>query len=172
MFASSSDDELDELLQKVQLDEPDLDGTGLQHRVSTLSTAPSVDSTAGGSSSSPLQPSYPGFTPVLSTQGRRGLYRGGFNLKVVQAKMTWQSAGHPDFLKLGQTFITLSESTANIHHVTTAVKAEFRHGYVLVTADGLEVRDSTGLGVCSIMAASKTSVMYIFFTSLIPCLQA
>ena len=92
--------------------------------------------------------------------------------EVIQAKTTWQSAGHSDFLKLGQTFITLSESTANIHHVTMVVKAEIGDEYV---ADGLEVHDSTGTwGMFNYGCEENYRVMYtyILFTSIIPCLQA
>ena len=84
------------------------------------------------------------------------------------------NSGSSGFPKVGQTFITLTESTANIQHVTTAVKAEFGDEYVLVTADGLEVRDSTGTrGTFNYGCERNYSVMYILFTSLqIPCLQA
>ena len=42
-------------------------------------------------------------------------------------------------------FFSLQEfESFSVNHVTTAVKAEFGDEYVLVTTDGLEVRDSTG----------------------------
>ena len=62
----------------------------------------------------------------------------------MQAEISCFSAGHPKFCRVGQMFIPLSESTANIHHVTLAVKAEFGNEYVVVTADSLQVRDSAG----------------------------
>ena len=90
-----------------------------------------------------MRPTYPGFTLVISSQ-RRAANGGGYSLKVVQAWISCISAGCPQFQKLGQTFIVLSESTANIHHVTSAVKTEFGEEHVVITADDLEVWDSSG----------------------------
>ena len=50
----------------------------------------------------------------------------------------------PKFKKLGQTFLELTETMANVLHITAAVQWEFGDVYVVVTADGLEVKDSSG----------------------------
>ena len=108
-------------------------------------TGPStITLSTGNSSTRSSSPSYPGFTPVVS-QGRRSTTAtGGYSLKVVQARISCISGGRPQFQKLGQTFIVLGESTANIHHISSAVKTEFGDDHIVVTADGLEVRDSSG----------------------------
>ena len=74
------------------------EGSGSANRT----TAPSVtlSATASGSSSSPAQPSYPGFTPVLSTQGRRGSYGGGFNLKSCTSRDDMANSGSSGFPKV------------------------------------------------------------------------
>ena len=87
------------------------EGSGSGNRT----TAPSVtlSATAGGSSS-PAQPSYPGFRPVLSTQRRRGLYGGGFNLKVIQAEMTVAISRSSTFPKV----------RTNVHNF---VRVDYKH---------------------------------------------
>ena len=120
--------------------------SGSGNRPAAPSTA-TLSATGVGSSSNTsnsMLSSYPSFTSVVSSHGRRGSNGGGSNLKVVQAEISGFSAGRPEFRRLGQTFIPLSDSTANIHHVTSVVKAEFGDEYVVVTADDLEVRDSAG----------------------------
>ena len=62
----------------------------------------------------------------------------------MQAGITCFSSGHREFERLGETFISLSEATTKIHQVSSAVKANFGEDYVVVTADSLEVLDSTG----------------------------
>ena len=103
------------------------------------------------------------FASVVSSHGKRGSIGGGCNLKVMQAKISCFFAGRPEFRRLGQTFISHLECTANIHHVTLAVKAEFGNQYVVVTADGLEVQDSsstwgTSLKLNQAFACSKHAV--------------
>ena len=41
-------------------------------------------------------------------------------------------------------FVEMTEATANILHVTAAVEREFGEDHVVVTADGLEVKDCAG----------------------------
>ena len=47
----------------------------------------------------------------------------------------------PNFRKLGQMYV---EMKGNVLHVTAAAQREFGEDYVVVTADGLEVKDCTG----------------------------
>lgn len=44
----------------------------------------------------------------------------------------------------GQTFIELCEKTANVGYVLTQIQRKFRPEYAVITADGLEVKDSSG----------------------------
>ena len=88
---------------------------------------------------------YPGFTSAISqTGGRRGV-SGTFCLKVVRARITEFINNRPNYQKLGQIFIDITEATANIFHVTAAAQWQFGDNHVIVTADGLEVKLSTGM---------------------------
>ena len=50
----------------------------------------------------------------------------------------------PIFTRHGQIFVNITDSSANLTHILTGVREEFGDEYVVVTADGLEVRDSSG----------------------------
>ena len=90
-------------------------------------------------------PSYSGFQSVIHQTSRKGSSIGGFSLKVIQARITSiTSKGRPDFKMEGQTFIELCEKTSNVGYVLTQVQREFGREYTVVTADGLEVKDSSG----------------------------
>lgn len=65
-------------------------------------------------------------------------------VKVVQATFKRLSNGKPDFTPENQTFVELTDSTANVHYVTSAVQHTWGAEYVMVTADGLKIDDSAG----------------------------
>ena len=99
----------------------------------TLSTT--SQSPAAGSS-------YSSFQSVVH-QNRKST--GGFSLKVVQATITHITGkGRPNFQMQGQSFIELCEKTANVGYILTQVQREFGLDHIVVTADGLEVKDSSG----------------------------
>lgn len=66
------------------------------------------------------------------------------NLKVIQATLTRLSNGKVEFTHTGQTFIDLSEATANVHYIASVVQTKWGHDYVLVTTDGLRIEDGSG----------------------------
>lgn len=71
------------------------------------------------------------------------------NIKVVQANVTKSQGGKFEFHKLGQTFIDVNESTANVFYITGVVEKKWGREYVLVTSDGLKIEDSSGTqGTC------------------------
>ena len=45
---------------------------------------------------------------------------------------------------MGQMFIEVCERTANVAYILTQIQREFGLDYTVVTADGLEVKDSSG----------------------------
>ena len=47
----------------------------------------------------------------------------------------------PIFSRQGQIFVNITDSSTNLTHILTGVREEFGDEYVVVTADGLEVRD-------------------------------
>ena len=90
---------------------------------------------------------YPGFTPVVGqSAGRsRSSSSGTFSLKVIQARIRDPSSnGRPVFDKQGQHYVQISESTANVAYVNAAIQGEFGEDHLVVTSDGLEVKDSPG----------------------------
>lgn len=62
----------------------------------------------------------------------------------MQAHITEICNNRLNFQKLGQTFVEMSEAPANVLHVTAAAQRMFGEDYVVVTADGLEVKDGPG----------------------------
>ena len=65
------------------------------------------------------------------------------NVKVVQAHVSKSATGKLEFHRLGQAFIDVNESTANVFHITDVIQNKC-DDYVLVTGDGLQVEDSSG----------------------------
>ena len=80
----------------------------------------------------------PGYRPV---HGRK---ESGCNVKVIQADMVHKENKKVEFHKLGQVFIDVTEGTANINYISSVVQQKFGIDYVVVTADGLKIEDSSG----------------------------
>lgn len=121
--------------------------THLEVEGGEVNVSPSGTSSASVSST-PTQGTgskrYPGFSPVLATHSTKKTST-TFNLKVIRGQIDeFLPSGRPTFLKLGQIFIELCESTANMPYVSEKVKNEFGNDHVLVSADGLEITDSSG----------------------------
>ena len=66
------------------------------------------------------------------------------NVKVVQATMRRQANGKLEFTSTGQAFIDVTDSTANVHYITNIVQKKWGAEFQLVTADGLQLEDSSG----------------------------
>ena len=99
------------------------------------------------SATQPGSSDYQGFNSVLAAGNNRGGGRrssdNSFSVKIVQARMTGSSA-RPDFRRTGQAYMILTERQANVEYILRELKEEFGDGHVLVTSDGLEIRDSPG----------------------------
>ena len=66
------------------------------------------------------------------------------NVKVHETTCEWKC----EFANHGQTFVDVIESTVN--YIRNAVQKRWGEEYILVTADGLEIEDSSGTqGRCS-----------------------
>ena len=52
--------------------------------------------------------------------------------------------GKGEFQKLGQTYVSVSEATANVRYISSVIKEKWGEDYVLVTSDCLELEDSSG----------------------------
>ena len=48
----------------------------------------------------------------------------------------------PDFQTTGQTYIELTETTANVEHIISVLSQRWGSGYTLVTNDGVPLEDS------------------------------
>ena len=84
------------------------------------------------------------FMPRVTPTSSQYRKEGRCNVKIVQAEMSVDEFRKPAFNKLGQVFIDLSETTANINYVSSVVQQKFGIDYIVVTADGLKVDDSSG----------------------------
>lgn len=125
-----------------------------------------LSSTAPACSSS--SQSYHGFTSVVAQGRGRRSNDSSFTIKVVQARIRSITGGKPDFRKLGQAYIVATERQASVDFVLREAQSTFGDGYVLVTSDGLEIRDSPGTrGQLLILAIRKYNIKpnhyYIIF---------
>ena len=70
---------------------------------------------------------------------------GSVSVKIVKASFYSKcSGGKREFEKLGQTFVSVTEATANVMYVSSVIRQKWGEEYVLVTSDGLQVEDSSG----------------------------
>ena len=85
-------------------------------------------------------------TPCSSSQVRTPFAKKGSstNVKIVQAQACKTPGGKLQFTKIGQTFIDVTEHTATVEHITSVIQRKWGEDYVLVTADGLRLEDSSG----------------------------
>ena len=66
------------------------------------------------------------------------------NVKIIQASMKRLANGKVEFLAQNQTFVDVTEATANLHYISSAVQRKWGQEYSLVTSDGLKLDDSSG----------------------------
>ena len=66
------------------------------------------------------------------------------NVKVIQASVKRLANGKLEFMPHNQTFVDVTEATANVNYVTSAVQRKWGSDYNLVTSDGLKVDDNSG----------------------------
>ena len=61
------------------------------------------------------------------------------------------ASGKVEFAHIGQTFMDVTESSANVHYIGNAIQRKWGNDYILVTGDGLQIEDSCGTqGRCTI----------------------
>ena len=84
-----------------------------------------------------------------------------YSLKVVKATMNRGGNGKAIFNSMEQIYIDLTEKTASAVTIKSAVQEEWGDGYTVVTADGLEVRDSAGTTGKTIIHACII-IQYVF----------
>ena len=66
------------------------------------------------------------------------------SIKVVKARMHIPKKGiKSEFQSLSQICIELTKSTANVSHMTGAVRKQWGSEYIIVTNDGLEIDDTS-----------------------------
>lgn len=65
------------------------------------------------------------------------------NVKIIQARL---ANGNVEFLAQNQTFVDVTEATANFHYISISLAIQRKWGqeYILVTSDGLKLDDSSG----------------------------
>ena len=101
-------------------------------RVTSLSTGPGPSSIGFGGACMTSRP--------VSAISRRVQT---VNVKVVKATMK-TGGGKAEFTPQTQTFVDVTESTANVNYITSAVQRKWGSQYVLVTSDGLQIEDGSG----------------------------
>ena len=66
------------------------------------------------------------------------------NVKVVQASIRYLSNGKVEFSAMSQTHVDVTDATANVNFVNSAVQRKWGPEFVIVTSDGLKLEDSSG----------------------------
>ena len=66
------------------------------------------------------------------------------SVKIVQASSRRLPNGKMEFSAHNQLYIDVIEATANLNYITLAVQRQWGPEYVIVTADGLKLEDSSG----------------------------
>jgi hypothetical protein len=66
------------------------------------------------------------------------------NVKIVKVAMKQLPPGKMDFNHLSQTFIDITDDTANVNYVTSMIQGKWGSEYSLVTADGPPLEDCSG----------------------------
>ena len=99
--------------------------------MTTLSSVPGRQS----SSSTPFQ----SIIPV-----RKYNSSARYSLKVVKATISGKAGTKLIFNNLQQIYVELTDKSASVLTIKTAVQEEWGDEYTLVTSDGLEVKDSAG----------------------------
>ena len=77
--------------------------------------------------------------------------KGSNTINVKVAAIKHLGKGKVEFSSRGQTYIDVTDSTANVHYITNAVQQKWGTGFQLVTADGLALEDSSGTQGASTM---------------------
>ena len=80
--------------------------------------------------------------PIFSTKKESSV-----KVKVVQATLKKSPLGQLEFIRENQTYVTVTEGTANVDYVSQAIQRKWGFTYVLVTSDGLKLDDSAQ-GMC------------------------
>ena len=106
--------------------------------VSTSSSRPSDGSSSRVLTAATTRASSTAILPAGNSK------KGRINVKVVQATMKRSSSGRLEFMPISQTFIDVTESTANVNYLSHAIKMKWGDEYELVTSDGIRIEDSSG----------------------------
>ena len=80
-------------------------------------------------------------------------------VKVVQATVKKLPSGRMEFKSENQTYVTVTEGTANLDYVSQAVQRKWGSHYVLVTSDGLKLDDSAQ-GIYALGISCKIHCIY------------
>ena len=84
---------------------------------------------------------FPPSTPGPSSASRP-IFSSKKEISVVQATLKKLSSGKIEFTRENQTYVTVTEETANIDYISQAIQRKWGFHYVLVTSDGLKLDDS------------------------------
>ena len=80
--------------------------------------------------------------PPLFT--KKGSSNASINLKILQAVIKKGTGTRPEFKPTHQEFVEITECTANVRYLTHVIKEKWGPEFILVTADGIVIEDSSG----------------------------
>ena len=92
--------------------------------VNTSSPGPSADVVTRNS----IVPT--SYKPVLASKRPASA-----NVKLVRAHLSRAYNGKPEFIKLGQAFVDVTDATANVYYITRVIQKKWGEEYVLMTGD-------------------------------------
>ena len=140
---------------------------GQMQHAAISSTAQSSGMGASASYNSNLPPPPPAFKSVIPKPSCSKEQVA--SVKVVRAVMNTSRSGKTEFTPEAQMHLDISESTANVEHVTMEVKQRWGEQYIVVTADGLELEDCEGTQgmLCICMRLLKKKALYMLLCSFV-----
>ena len=112
-------------------------GTAGRQSVSLVSS-PLPGPSAGRSSSGP-----PFFRSVVAKRSSTPTSL----IEVMKASMTTPTkrGGKPSFVYTGQTYLELSDTTANVSYVSEAIRKQWGSDHTIVSTEGLEIEDCVAM---------------------------
>lgn len=114
-----------------------VNGVSAAQRFNTSTPGPS--SSRSSNVVSPSVAAVTSYKPIFSAKRNHSI-----NVKIVKANVTKSTTGKLEFHKLGQAFIDINEATAKVYYISGVIQKKWGDEYVLVTADGLRIEDSSG----------------------------
>ncbi len=84
-------------------------------------------------------------TATSTSVGFRSTKSKSYSVRVAKATVTCSSNGsRVELHKYEQTFVDVTEDTANVNYILNVIQKKWGNNYVICTSDGIQIEDSSG----------------------------